>query len=148
MGEVLFQIPRQSDLQVIEALRAITEGAGLGGPQLYYHPFEGGNSKTLAFSQYAEDDLLKTILPLHQASLLSISLNSNNHGIVNVRRVNKTMFDECRVTWNGRSDGMNDGVYLKTVALAKKHLKEVKVDETMAVAPDGQLKGMLEAQIA
>ncbi|MCG3149861.1 MAG: hypothetical protein PCFJNLEI_03326 [Verrucomicrobiae bacterium] len=152
MSATIFKIPRQPDRQVIESLQNLAGQAGVPQPELYIAPFEDGGSRYVAFGALENDAILKEVLPLNDASLTSISLVG--HGpqqrrhYVTIKRIGKELFDEVHVQFPGNEPRLNEAQFSKLQGLAKKILKEVRIEGVLGGFASEEMTKYYEAREA
>ena len=152
MSSTMFKIPRQPDRQVIESLKQLAAEAAIPQPELYYVPFEGGGGKHVGFGAYEQDEILKEVLPLNDAALVTINLNGhapqNRRTYVTVRRVGKELFDEVSVNFDGNQPRLPEPQFAKMLGLAKKLLKEVRIEGVLGGFASEEMTKYYEAREA
>jgi hypothetical protein len=151
MAVTIFKIPRQPDRQVIESLQKLATEAAVPGPQLYFVPFDGAGGTYLAFGAVENNTVLKEVLPLNDASLMTIGLAGHapqqNRLYVTVKRIGKELFDEVHVQFEGQPR-LPDAQFAKLVGLAKQILKEVRIEGVLGGFASEEMTKYYEAREA
>lgn len=152
MAAPTFKIPRQSDRDVIKALQELGKQAGIPHPELYIYPYDGANSTYIPFADVKTNELLKEVLPMNDATLMSLALSSaspQRRNYVTVQRVGNELFDQVQINLDpNQQPRLTDQQGAKLIGLSKKLLREIRVEGILSGLGSEEVTKYYEAREA
>ncbi len=138
------------DRQVIESFLKIAQQADVAKPILRFVPFVGTGMKDVACDKFEGDPILKEVLSLNEAALVSLGLvdGQRNREYLTLKRIGESYFDEVQVRFEPAEPRLTDVQFAKLLGIAKKELKEVRIDGALSGFANDEINKYYEARDA
>lgn len=141
-----FKIPRQLDRQLIDAFARIAAECSFNEPQLLFRVTHDTPSGTTPLKSYETHLLLSQIIPLQQSALHTLVLQYSGHNIITVTRKGESVFDEVTATWEQVRPVLQVEHFARALAVSRRELKEIKLDEAFRAFPNEEIGKYFEAR--